>query len=82
VTIPVNNPNAKVVSRPGAVKIFGVPAEFRQDSIYTAPSADLQHVRTTWVGFTFAGTNVNVINLLNKAVAGVKRFSDELYKMI
>lgn len=81
-TIPVNNPNVKVVSKPGAVKIFGVPAEFHQDGIYTAPSPDLQHVRTTWVGFTFAGTDVNVIGLLNKAVAGVKKFSDDLYELI
>jgi len=82
ITIPVNNPNLKVVSKPGAVKIFGVPAEFREDGIHTAPSADLKHVRTTWVGFTFAGTDVNVIGLLNKAVSGVKKISDELYKLI
>ncbi len=82
VTIPVKNPNAKVVSKPGAVKIFGVPAEFREDGIYTAPSPDLKHIRTIWVGFTFAGTDVNIIGLLNKAVTGVKEFSDELYKLI
>ena len=82
VTIPVKNPNAKVVSKPGAIKIFGVPAEFREDGIYTAPSPDLQHIRTIWVGFTFAGTHVNIIGLLNKAVTGVKEFSDELHKLI
>lgn len=82
VTIPVNNPNMKVVSMPGAVKTFGVPAEFRQDGIYTAPSLDLKHIHTTWVGFTFAGTDVNVIGLLNKAVAGIRQFADSLHKMI
>jgi len=82
VTIPVNNPSVEVVSRPGAVKIFGIPAEFRQDGIHTAPSPGLKHIRTTWVGFTFAGTDVNVIGLLNKAVAGVRQFSDSLSKLI
>lgn len=81
-TIPVNNPNAKVISKPGAVEIFGVPAEFREDGIYTAPSPDLQHIRTIWVGFLFAGTDVNVIGLLNKAVTGVTKIAEELYKLI
>ncbi len=82
VTIPVNNPNVKVVSQPGAVKISGVPAEFREDGIYTPLSSGLKHVRTTWVGFTFVGTEVNVIDLLDEAVTGAKKFSDELYKLI
>lgn len=82
VTIPVNNPNAKVVSVPGAVKVFGVPAEFRQDGIWTPPSSELKHICTTWVAFTFAGTDVNVIDLLNKAVESINKFADELYKLI
>jgi hypothetical protein len=82
VTVPVNNPNVKVVSAPGAVKIFGVPAEFRQDGIWTPPSSELKHIRTTWVAFTFAGTHVNVIDLLNIAIAGIIKFADELYKLI
>jgi len=82
VAIPVNNPSAKVVSRPGAGKIFDVPAEFRVDGIYTPPYSELKHVRTTWVAFTFAGTDVNVINLLNKAVTSVKKFADDLYRLI
>jgi hypothetical protein len=82
VTIPVNNPNIKVVSKPGAVKIFEVPAEFHEDGIHTTPSPDLKHIRTTWVGFTFAGTDVNVLGLLNKAVVGVRQFSDSLNKLI
>ncbi len=45
-------------------------------------SSGLKHVRTTWVGFTFAGTEVNVIDLLNKTVTGAKKFSDDLYKLI
>jgi len=82
VTIPVNNPNVKVTSLPGAVKIFGVPAEFRQDGIRTAPSDALTHKRTKWVAFTFEGTNVNVINLLDKATAGIKDLSEELYQKV
>jgi hypothetical protein len=82
VTIPVNNPNIKVISKPGAVKIFGVQAEFRENGIYTLPSKELKHIRTTWVAFTFAGTDTNVIDLLNKAVIGVKKFADDLHKSI
>ena len=82
VTIPVNNPNFKVTSRPGAVKISGVPAEFREDGIHTAPSDTLKHARTKWVAFIFAGTNVNVIDLLNKAIAGIKSLAEELYQKI
>jgi len=82
VTIPVNNPNIKVTSLPGTVEIFGVPAEFRQDGIHTAPSDALKHKRTKWVAFTFEGTNVNVINLVDKATAGIKNLAEELYQKI
>jgi len=56
--------------------------QFRQDGIRTSPSSGLKHIRTTWVVFTFAGTDVNVIDLLNKAVEGINKFADELYKLI
>jgi hypothetical protein len=82
VTIPVNNPKIKVTSMPGAVKIFGVPAEFREDGIYTAPSNALKHKRTKWVAFTFEDTNVNVINLLDKATAAIRNLAEVLYKII
>jgi len=82
VTIPVNNPNIKVTSMPGAVKIFGVPAEFREDGIHTAPSNVLKHKLTKWVAFIFEGTNVNVINLLDKATVGIKNLAEELYQKI
>jgi len=82
VTIPVNNPNKKATSLPGAVKIFGVPAEFREDGIHTAPSDTLKHKRTRWVAFIFEGTNVNVINLLDKATAGIENLAEELYQRI
>lgn len=82
VTITINDPNSKVTSIPDAVKIFGVPAEFREDGIHTAPSNTLNHKRTKWVAFTFEGTNVNVINLLDKATAGVKNLAEQLYQKI
>jgi hypothetical protein len=82
VTIPVNNPNIKVTSLPGAVKIFGVPAEFRKDGIHTASSDTLKHKRTIWIAFVFEGTNVNVINLLDKATVGIKNLAKELYQKI
>ncbi len=64
------------------MKVFGAPAEFREDGIHTAPSDTLKHTRTKWVAFTFAGTNVNVINLLDKATVGIKNFAEELYRKI
>jgi len=82
VTIPVNNPNIKVTSLPGEVKVFGVPAEFRGDGIRTAPLDTLKHRHTKWVAFTFVGTNVNVINLLDKATAGINKIAEELYQKI
>jgi hypothetical protein len=82
VTIPVNNPKMKVVSRPGGVKLFGVPAEFREDGIYTVPSTELKHRRTKWIAFTFSGTNVNVISLLEKATMGINAFVEMLYQQI
>lgn len=82
VTIPVDNPNFKVTSLPGAVKINGVPAEFRDNGIHTASSDRLKHSRTKWVAFTFTGTNVNVINLLDKATVSIKNFAEELYQKI
>ncbi|MBN2548376.1 MAG: hypothetical protein JXB15_04405 [Anaerolineales bacterium] len=82
VTIPVNNPSRRVISSPGAVKIFGVPAEFREDGIYTAPSDELKHKHIKWVSFIFADTNMNVINMLDKAVVNIKQLAETLYQMI
>jgi len=78
----VNNPNVKITSMPGAVKIFGVPAEFTAEGIRTAPSDKLAHKRTKWVGFTFEGSGVNVIGMLDKAVDRIADFAARLYKLI
>lgn len=82
VTIPVNNPNVKIISAPGAVKIFGVPAQFTSDGILTAPSDKLKHDRKKWVSFTFEGTNVNVIGLLDSAISNIIKLSKEVYTLI
>jgi hypothetical protein len=78
----VNDPNVKVTSMPGAVKIFGVPAEFTGKSIKTAASDKLTHKCTRWVAFTFEGSNVNVIAMLDKAVVGITDFANKLYTLI
>jgi len=82
VSIIVNNPNVKITSQPGAVKIFGVPAEFTSEGIRTAPSEELKHKRTVWVAFTFEGSDVNVIGMLEKAVAGITNLASQLYTKI
>ena len=82
VTIRVNDPSGYVRSVPGAVKIFGVPAQFTDQGIRTAPSDKLTHKRTKWVAFLFEGTNVNVLGLLNKAVPGISDLAKKLYKEI
>lgn len=82
VSIPVNNPNIQVTSMPGAVQIFGVPAQFTSEGIKTAPSDRLTHRREKWVAFTFEGSNVNVIGMLDKAVAGISDFANRLYRLI
>lgn len=79
VSIMANNPNVRVTSQPGAVKIFGVPAQFTPEGIKTAPS-NLQHKRTIWVSFVFEGTNINVLNLLNNAVPGIETLITPIYK--
>lgn len=79
VSIPINDPNVRVISKPGAVKIFGVPAQFTPEGIKTAPS-HLQHRVTIWVSFVFEGTNINVLNLLNNAVPGVEALTKSIYK--
>ncbi|MBW7988685.1 MAG: hypothetical protein FVQ84_01500 [Planctomycetes bacterium] len=78
----VNNPNVKITSMPGAVKIFGVPAEFTSNGIRTAPSDKLAHKRTKWIAFTFEGADVNVIGMLDKAVTGIIDFANRLYTLI
>lgn len=78
----VNNPHVRITSMPGAVKIFGVPAEFTSDRIRTAPSDKLAHNRTKWVAFTFEGSDVNVIGLLDRAVAAIPDFANKLYRLI
>lgn len=82
VTIPVNNPNVRITSMPGAVEVFGVPAQFTDTGILTAPSDRIKHIRTKWTAFTFEGTQVNVIGLLEKAVTGVAEFAEQLYRQI
>lgn len=71
-----------VTSMPGAVKIMGVPADFRGDHIATHPAGNLKHVKTTWVAFMFEGTTVNILGLLDKSVPGIKAFSEDLYKIL
>ena len=78
VRIISNNPNVKVTSQPGAVKINGVPAQFTHEGIKTEPS-HLQHRRDVWVSFVFEGTNINVLNLLNNAVPGIEALVISIY---
>ena len=75
-------PGSSVTSKPGAVKIIGVPAQFTGDAIETDPRGGLDHVITRWVSFIFEGTNINVLGLLNKSVTAIQTFVDELYKNI
>jgi hypothetical protein len=82
VTIPINNPNVKITSRPGAVRIFGVPAQFTERGIETAPSGGLTHRRTKWIAFTFGGTDINVLSLLDKSIKGIRQLAEELYHEI
>ena len=82
VSIPVNNPNVKISSMPGSVKIFGVPAEFTSNGIRTAHSDSLSHKHIKWVSFAFEDTDVNVIGLLDKAVDRVTKFAERLYNKI
>lgn len=79
VSIISNNPNVRVTSQPGAVRIFGVPAQFTPEGIRTAPSK-LQHRRTIWVSFVFEGTNINVLSLLTNAVPGVEALTTSIYE--
>lgn len=78
VSIISNNPNVQVTSQPGAVRIFGVPAQFTPEGIKTAPS-HLEHTRTIWVSFVFEGTSVNVLNLLKNAVPGVETLANSIF---
>lgn len=82
VSIPVNNPNIRISSMPGAVGIFGVPAELTSGGIKTEHSDSLTHKRIKWVAFTFEGTEVNVIGFLDKAVDGVTNLAKQLYNKI
>ena len=82
VAIPINNPNIKITSLPGAVKVFGISADFREDGIHTTSSDTRKHKRTKWIAFTFEGTNVNVINLLDKSTTGIKNFAEGLFQKI
>ena len=73
-------PRSSVTSKPGAIKVFGVPAQFMGDTIASDPRGGLEHLITRWVSFMFEGTNINVLGLLNKSVATIQEFVDELYK--
>jgi hypothetical protein len=82
VTTVVNSPSVSVISTPGAVKLFGVPAQFSPGGIQTAPSASLTHRRTIWVGFTFSGTGIDTLALLDKAARQIPVLSEALYRLI
>jgi hypothetical protein len=79
VSMIVNNPNVKITSQLGTVKIFGVPAEFTSNDIKTVPSDKLKHEHIRWVAFTFEGLDVNVIGMLEKAVTGIMNLANQLY---
>jgi hypothetical protein len=81
VTIPRGS-GCSVTSIPGAVEIFGVPAQFMGDSIATHPAGNLNHIITRWVAFQFEGTSINVLELLDKSVAGIRDFSNKLYSKL
>ncbi|GAI33225.1 unnamed protein product, partial [marine sediment metagenome] len=81
VSVIVNNPNVRVTSKPGAVKIFEVPAQFTPEEIKTAPSG-LKHERTIWVSFVFEDTNIDVLNLLNKAVPDIETLATSIYDVL
>jgi len=78
VSIISNNPNVKVTSQPGAVKIDGVPTQFTHEGIKTEQS-HLQHRKDVWVSFVFEGTNINVLNLLNNTVPGIEALVISIY---
>jgi hypothetical protein len=80
VTDRINDPSVHIRSLQGAVKIFGVPAQFTDQSIRTAPSDQLDHERTRWVAFLFEGTGTNVLDLLNTAVPGISDLGKSLYE--
>ncbi len=80
VTIRINDPSVHVRSLQGAVKIFGVPAQFTDQGIRTAPSDQLTHERTRWVAFLFEGTSTNVLTLLNTAVPIISNLGKRLYE--
>lgn len=82
VSILVNDPSVHVRSLPGTVEVFGVPAQFSDQGIRTAPSDKLTHKRIRWVAFLFEGTNVNVLGLLSKAVPGISDLAKRLYRQI
>lgn len=72
----------QVISKPGAVELFGVPAQFLGDTIATDPKGGLQHTITRWTAFCFEGTTINVLELLDKAIGGIQKFKDDLYGQI
>lgn len=75
-------PGVSITSMPSAVRIMGVPAEFRGDHIATHPAGGLKHEITRWVAFNFEGTSVNILGLFEKSVPGIRDFSEKLYSLM
>lgn len=78
----LRKPGNRVTSKPGAGKIFGVPSQFLGNTIATDSHGDLKHVITRWISFSFEGTDINVLDLLDKSITGIQKFAVELYHHI
>jgi len=76
------NPGTNITSKPGAVKIMGVPSEFKGDHVITNSKGQLKHKLIKWVAFNFEGTSINIIALLDKSVPKIKIFADFLYTIL
>jgi hypothetical protein len=80
VTMPINSPNFSVHQGQNVkVTLGGVPVRFSNQGIEPlAPG--LERTITTWVSFQFAGTNIQVLPLLKKALEEITTLSSKIYK--
>lgn len=78
----ISAPAGSIKAPPGAIRIGNQPVIFDPNTGIPIPTPGLDVKVTTWVGFRFADTGVEVFPLLQLATKEVEKLANDIYLII
>jgi hypothetical protein len=78
----ISAPAGAIKAPPGAIRIGNQPVIFDSNTGIPIPTPGLEVKVTTWIGFRFADTKVEVLPLLQLAVKEINQLAEDIYKVI